>query len=92
MTNDDILKSITEDHQFKSLWDGTWQNRFPSQSEADLALCAILSRYTKCPQQIKTLFMQSYLAENIKRKNDPEKYLLDPKYGIITKALNAEYS
>lgn len=47
---------------FSSLWDGSWEGRFGSQSEADLSLCCSLAFWTgKNKEQMDRLFRQSKL-------------------------------
>jgi primase-polymerase (primpol)-like protein len=50
-------------HKFSDLWHGRWQScDYPSQSEADLALCAMLAYWTdRNVQQIDRLFRRSGL-------------------------------
>jgi putative DNA primase/helicase len=47
--------------KFMRLWRGDWQGRYPSQSEADAALCATLVFWTRDPEQIDRLFRRSGL-------------------------------
>ena len=47
---------------FKALYNGAWQDRFDSQSEADLSLCYSLAFWSgKNPEQMDRLFRQSKL-------------------------------
>jgi primase-polymerase (primpol)-like protein len=47
---------------FDALWSGNWQGRYGSQSEADLALCALLSFWCDADAaQVDRLFRQSEL-------------------------------
>ena len=49
-------------HRFSRLWDGDWQDQYPSQSEADLALCCHLAFGTgRDAARIDSLFRQSGL-------------------------------
>ena len=59
-------------NKFNSLWSGNFRSMYPSQSEADLALCAILAFYTQDPIQIERLFNQSKLGERGKWKSRPD--------------------
>jgi putative DNA primase/helicase len=48
--------------KFDQLWSGRWEGTYPSQSEADLALCCQLAFWTaKDPARIDSLFRQSGL-------------------------------
>ncbi|MDD4774733.1 MAG: DNA primase, partial [Eubacteriales bacterium] len=47
---------------FKKLWEGRWQGDYPSQSEADMALCCNLAFWTgRDTEQMDRLFRQSGL-------------------------------
>lgn len=47
---------------FAALWAGAWEDRHPSQSEADLVLCGMLAFWTGCdPDRIDRLFRSSGL-------------------------------
>jgi len=46
--------------KFTRLWNGDWTG-YPSQSEADLALCELLAFWTQDPAQLTRLFEQSGL-------------------------------
>ena len=48
--------------EFKALYNGAWQDRFGSQSEADMSLCCSLAFWSgKNPEQMDRLFRQSKL-------------------------------
>lgn len=51
---------------FINLWAGKWQNDYPSQSEADQALCNFLAFYTHNPKQITRMFHGSQLGKREK--------------------------
>lgn len=60
----DRIRSSTQSDWFQSLFRGEIPN-YPSQSEADLALCGILSRWTdKDKDQIDRIFRMSGLMRN----------------------------
>jgi hypothetical protein len=56
--------------KFSELWDGKWQNYYPSQSEADFALIDILAWYTQNRAQIVRLFRMSELGKREKAQRD----------------------
>ena len=48
--------------KFRRLWNGQWENKYESQSEADMALCGQLAFFTnRNPQRMDTLFRKSGL-------------------------------
>lgn len=53
---------------FQVLFQGHWQGRYPSQSEADQALCNIIAFYTDSPEQVKRIFRASALGQREKAK------------------------
>lgn len=56
----EILKKARNRDKFEKLYSGDWSD-YESQSEADLALCSLISFYTKDPSQIDNIFRQSVL-------------------------------
>ena len=66
-------KAAKNGEEFNSLWNGNWQGRYPSQSEADQALCNILAFWTgRDAARIEDLFSASGLGQRdkwIKRKS-----------------------
>ncbi len=87
---DDILSLIAKSKdadKFQRLYSGQWQNDYPSQSEADLALCNKLAFWTgKDTGHMDSLFRQSGLM----RPKWDEKHFSDGKtYGqaLIEKAI-----
>ena len=65
LTDEEILskaKGSKNAFLFAGLWEGQWQEIYPSQSEADSALCMILAFWTmKNAEQIDRIFRQSGL-------------------------------
>jgi len=60
-SDDAILALALKNQTFSQLWNGS-ANGFPSQSEADLALCGLLAFWTgKDPQRMDALFRKSGL-------------------------------
>lgn len=58
-------KKADNGRKFADLWEGRWQANYPSQSEADLALCTMLAFWTrKDPTRIDRLFRQSGLMRD----------------------------
>jgi hypothetical protein len=49
--------------KFKSLARGEWEGKYPSQSEADLALCNIVAFYTDDVAQVARIFHASALGQ-----------------------------
>ena len=66
-TDEEVLRkavSAANSDKFRDLWCGQWQSyaEYPSQSEADLALCRMLAYWTDGnKQQVDRLFRQSGL-------------------------------
>ena len=89
---DDLLSVIAKSQdadKFQKLYSGQWQNDYPSQSEADLALCNKLAFWTgKDPERMDSLFRKSGLM----RSKWNEKHFSDGKtYGqaLIEKAIES---
>ncbi|WP_054644785.1 phage NrS-1 polymerase family protein [Thermoanaerobacter thermocopriae] len=66
LTDEEILEKArtAENHkEFNLLWEGKWQEAgYPSQSEADLALCCMLAFWSgKNKEQMDRLFRNSGL-------------------------------
>jgi len=65
LTDEQVLEkacAAQNGDDFSSLWDGMWEGRFGSQSEADLSLCCSLAFWTgKNKEQMDRLFRQSKL-------------------------------
>ena len=61
----DKAESARNGHEFAALYAGTWDNRYSSQSEADLALCSKLAFWTgRDPERIDNLFRSSGLMRD----------------------------
>lgn len=88
---DALFKRIrkSKDDTFFALYEGKWQESYPSQSEADLALCNKLAFWTgKDPAFMELLFRKSGLM----RSKWDEKHFSDGKtYGqsLIEKAMES---
>jgi hypothetical protein len=65
LSNEEIIgkaSSAANGGKFARLWNGDWQGFYPSQSEADAALCSILAFYLgQDPERIDQLFRNSGL-------------------------------
>ena len=61
--NDNQLLTLARaDKKFDALFNGDWQKRYHSQSEADLAFCSLLAYWTHSnPERIDKIFRQSGL-------------------------------
>ena len=67
--------------KFKELWEGCWNGLYPSQSEADQALCNILAFYTDNRAQVLRLFLASALGKRKKaERKDIQKRLIDKAF------------
>lgn len=63
--------------KFKKLYDGAWQELYPSQSEADFALVDIIAFYTQTNAQIQRIFQNSSLGQRPKaNRQDYIDYML----------------
>ncbi len=85
----DVISKSQDADKFQKLYSGQWQNDYPSQSEADLALCNKLAFWTgKDPERMDSLFRKSGLM----RSKWNEKHFSDGKtYGqaLIEKAIES---
>lgn len=74
------IRKSTGGAKFDKLYGGEWENSYPSQSEADMALCSILAFWTqKDPAQMDKIFRSSGL---MREKWDRKER--DTTYGAIT--------
>lgn len=73
---------------FLQLWEDKWKGdeRYPSRSEAALALINIIAFYTDNRPQAVRIFRSSKLGKNSKYKDDNKFY--HPKWGLVTKAFD----
>ena len=75
-------RSAANGDEFTSLWEGKWQERFGSQSEADLSLCCCFAFWTgKDIEQMDRLFRQSALY---REKWDKVHHADGSTYGVET--------
>ncbi len=89
LTDEQIYKSCIQGatgDKFKELWEGRWQLSYPSQSEADLALCNLIAFWTDNKTQCGRIFRKSELGKRDKAKRSD--YLFRKGYGIVTKAFD----
>lgn len=81
LSDEDVLakaRAAKNSADFIALFDGAWQERYASQSEADLSLCCALAFWTgKNKEQIDRLFRQSALFR--------------PKWDVVHHANGATY-
>ena len=90
ISDDEIItkaKAAKNGDKFSALWNGDI-NGYPSQSEADLALCSILVFWTRDPVSIDRLFRRSKL---IRPKWDEKHFSGGKTYGqsVIEKAISS---
>lgn len=75
LTDEEVLALLANDEKAARLLDGDWVDDYPSQSEADLALCSKLSFYCgRDPDQVDRIFRDSLL---MREKWDREDYRLN---------------
>ena len=86
-TDEEIIAKIANsrsDNKFEDLFRGNLSPfGYPSQSEADLALCSLLARETRDPEAIERIFTLSKLGERDKWRKRPGYRL-----GTIRRALS----
>ena len=71
--------------KFRGLWSGKWQGGYPSQSEADQALCTHLAFWTgKDPDRIDRLFRQSGLMRNKWDRDDYRNNTINAACAVTT--------
>jgi putative DNA primase/helicase len=67
----DKALSASNGNEFRALWQGAWDGRYPSQSEADLALCASLAFWTgRDSDRIDRMFRSSGLYREKWERDD----------------------
>lgn len=69
----DILRRALDaanGEKFRRLYYGKWQDAYPSHSEADLALCAMLTFWTQDREQIDRIFRTSALMRDKWERDD----------------------
>lgn len=69
-----LARKAENKDKFKKLWQGNWENDYPSHSEADHALISLLYFYTQSTAQIYRLFNESGLARKKSRRLPYIKY------------------
>jgi primase-polymerase (primpol)-like protein len=78
----DKASGAANGQKFSKLWAGEWQGSYPSQSEADAALCSILAFYVgPDTERIDRLFRRSGLMRS---KWDAKHYSDGSTYGQVT--------
>lgn len=89
LTDDELLERLrgwSNAHKFERLWSGRWQEeadpKYPSQSEADIALMNFLwgEHTSKNIEQAFRLFRASQLGQWDARRNCPRKKVLQGDY------------
>lgn len=72
--DDEILLragNASNKEKFKDLYEGRWEGKYPSQSEADFALISMLAFYSISNEQCRRLFRRSALGQRAKaQRND----------------------
>lgn len=84
-----ILSFMRAGGKFHTLWEGNWHGMdYPSQSEADDALMAILVRFTKNREQLKRIFLRSALGDRILH---PEKHGKKKPKDYLDRTINSAF-
>lgn len=65
-----ICEGYANGQKFMDLMDGSWEQHYSSQSEADFALINMLQFVTKTRSQIKRIFRSSQLGQRAKANRD----------------------
>ncbi len=71
------LSSFAYGEEFKKLYRGDWEGDYPSQSEADLALCWYLAFMTKDEERINRIFRNSGLYRSKWDRSDYSTWTID---------------
>lgn len=76
-----IAEAASNGDKFKQLYNGTWQDIYQSQSEADFALIDILAFYTQNRTQISRIFRSSGLGRRSKaNRNDYLSWMINKSF------------
>jgi hypothetical protein len=73
---------------FESLWAGTWEGKYPSQSKADRALCRLIGYYTQDEEQIAWIFERSgiYRPDKWGKRSDYRRRTIGSALSSLPKA------
>lgn len=76
-SDDDILtqgaSAPLNGERFKALYEGRWKEcGYPSQSEADFAFIDMVANYTKNKEQLRRIFLKSWLGARDKAQRRPD--------------------
>lgn len=69
--------------KFNMLMSGQWQGNYPTQSEADSALCCLLAFWTRDPDQIDRLFRQSGLYRDKWDRKGYGSETINDAFGVV---------
>ncbi len=69
-TDAEVIAEVKRLAKYRGLWDGEWQDAYPSQSEADYALLGRLCGLTCSNEQARRLFRESVLGRRDKAQRD----------------------
>jgi len=83
----DTCLSYSNGKHFKELWDGHWEPRYPSQSEADFALMNMIAFVSRNNEQCSRLFRTSALGQREKAQRDDH---MDRMLGTIRAEQNPQ--
>jgi primase-polymerase (primpol)-like protein len=97
LTDEEIIRRARRaktGRQFQDLWRGAWEPHYPSQSEADLALCQMLWFQTGNKETVRRLVTLSVLGQRPKwRRKDYQHATIDLacREGSLAKSAGQQY-
>ena len=69
-TDEKVIAEVKRLTKYRHLWNGKWQDEYPSQSQADFALLWRLCGVTCSNEQVSRLFRESVLGQRKKAQRD----------------------
>lgn len=93
-TDEEVIaeaKAASNGQLFEDLWAARWDKypeRYPSASEADLALISIIAFYTDNKPQAVRIFRSSKLGSRTKIRGKKDNHFYNLRWGLVTKAFD----